>query len=127
MRNPDPTPESNLDAARERSLRDDLESLAAEARVLAEAELAYQKSRAALAGRETPRIAALGLLAAVLAFFALMALVLGAVLALTPALGAWGATGAVTGGLLLAALLCAGIAALRWKRMTRTLGKGGDA
>lgn len=54
-----------------------------------------------------------------------MALVLGLVLALTPVLGAWGATGAVTGGLLLLALVLAGAAMLRVKALSRTLGDGG--
>jgi len=122
-----PAPDASdpgLDEARERSLRDDLNSLAAEARTLAEAELAYHKARAAYAGQEAPRIALLGLLAAVFVFVALMALVLG-LLALTPVLGAWGATGAVTGGLLLLALVLAGAAMLRVKALSRTLGDGG--
>ena len=107
--------------ARDRSLQDDLRQLADDARALAEAELAYQKSRAAYAGQEARRIAVLGLLVAVLAFFALMALTLGLVLALTPMLTAWGATAAVCGGLLVIAMLCALLAAMRWKRLTATL------
>lgn len=52
-----PAPDASdpgLDEARERSLRDaqTLNSLAAEARTLAEAELAYHKARAAYAGRK---------------------------------------------------------------------------
>src|SRR5690606_10872014 len=72
----------------DRSLADDLRRLSEDARALARAELAYQKSRAAFAGQEAKRIALLGLLAGVLTFFALMALTLGLVLALTPLLTA---------------------------------------
>lgn len=109
-----------------RSLPDDLRQLAADARVLAKAELAYQKSRAAFAGDEAKRIAVFGALAAVLAFFALMALTLGLVLALTPILTAWGATAVVVVVLLVAAGTCALMASGRWKRMTSLLSEGGD-
>lgn len=119
---PDSEPPRIAEAdASERSLTDDLRQLAADARVLASAEVAYQKSRAAFAGQEVKRIAVLGVLAAVLVFFALMALTLGLVLALTPILTAWGATATVVGGLLIVAALCALMASGRWKRMTALL------
>jgi hypothetical protein len=107
--------------AGERSLPEDLRQLADDARALAEAEFAYQKSRAAFAGREVKRIAILGALAAALVFFSLMALTVGLVIALTPLLTAWGATAAVFAGLLLVAGLCALLAAIRWKHMATTL------
>lgn len=107
--------------ARERSLADDLRQLAEDARALAEAEIAYQKSRAAFAGRGLKGVAIFGALAAVLVFFALMALTLGLVLALTPMLTAWGAAGTVFAGVLIAALLCAGLAASHWKRTSAAL------
>lgn len=112
--------------ASERSLSDDLKQLTEDARVLAQAELAYQKSRAAFIGQESKQIAILGVLGAVLAFFALMALTLGLVIALTPALTAWGATAAVFGGLLLLAGLCVLSALGRWKRMTTLATNGND-
>jgi hypothetical protein len=105
----------------ERSLVDDLRRLSEDARALARAELAYQKSRAAFAGQEVKRITLLGLLAGVLVFFALMALTLGLVLALTPLLTALGATAAVVGGLLAIAALCALVALGRWRRMVAAL------
>lgn len=111
--------------ASERSLADDLRQLADDARALAQAEMAYQKSRAAFAGQETRGIAVLGLLAAVLAFFALMALVVGLIVALAPLLTAWGATAVCFGGLLLLAGLCAGMARSRWKRMVALLSDQG--
>ncbi len=107
--------------ARERSLADDMRQLAEDAKALAEAELAYQKTRAAFAGKGLKGIAILGVLAVALALFALMALALGLVLALTPMLTAWGATGAVFAGFLLAALACGLSASSRWKHMAAVL------
>jgi hypothetical protein len=116
----DSEPSRTADAS-ERSLAEDLRQLADDARALAQAEIAYQKSRAAFAGQEVKWIAILGLLAAVLVFFALMALTLGLVLALTPILTAWGATAAVFVGLLAVAGLSALLASGRWKRMSAML------
>jgi hypothetical protein len=103
------------------SLGDDLRQLTDDARALVEAELVWQKSRAVFAGKQAGGIAVLGLLAAALAFCALMALIFGMVLALVPLLTAWGATAAVSGGLLLAALLAGLLAALRARRMLRLI------
>ena len=102
-------------------LGDDLRQLIDDGRALAAAELAWQKSRAAYAGKQAGGIAILGLLAAALAFCALMALIFGLVLALTPLLTAWGAMAAAVGGLLLAALIFGAVAALRVKRVARTI------
>lgn len=95
------------DAARDRSLQADLRLLADEARAAAEAEFAFQKSRAAYAGKSFPKILGLLVVAAVFVFFAVMALVVGLVIALAPLLTAWGSMGAVTAGLLVLALLVA--------------------
>ena len=103
------------------TLEDDLRQLIGDARALAEAELAWQKARAAFAGKQIGVIALIGLLALALVFFALMALVFGLVLALASLLGAWGAMATVTGGLLLAAGLAALLAALRTRRMMRSI------
>ena len=103
------------------TLGDDLRQLIDDGRALAAAELAWQKSRAAYVGKQAGGIAMLGLLAASLAFCALMALIFGLVLALTPLLTAWGAMGAVVGGLLLAALICGSVVALRVRRVTRLI------
>ena len=103
------------------TLEDDVRQLVGDGRAFVEAELAWQKARAVFAGKQIGVIALLGLLALALAFFALMALVLGLILALTPSLGAWGAMAAVTGGLLLTAALAGLLAALRAKRMVRLI------
>lgn len=111
-----------IDDPRERSLADDLRQLAEDGKAYAEAELAYQKSRAAVAGQGVKGIAIFGALAAALVFFALMALTLGLVLALTPLIGPWGAMGASFLGLLVVAAIFAMLAASRLKRMKRLLG-----
>ncbi len=103
------------------TLGDDLRQLIDDARALAAAELAWQKSRAAFAGKQAGGIAMLTVLAAALAFCALMALTFGLVLSLVPLLTAWGATGAVSGTLLLAALISGAMAALRVRRVARLI------
>ncbi len=108
-------------AAAERSLVDDVRQLVDDGRTLLEAELAYQKSRAAVAGAGARGIAGWGALALGLVFFALMALVMGLLLALTPLLGGWGAMLLVVLGLLVAAGLSGWAATRRWKRMTALL------
>ena len=111
---------------RDRSLAEDLRQLVDDGRALAEAEYAYQKSRAVFAGQGVKGIAIFGALAAALVFFALMALTVGLVIALTPVLTAWGAAGAAFAGLLLTAFICARIAQWRLRRMTRALAEGPD-
>lgn len=108
-------------AAAERSLVDDVRQLVDDGRTLLEAELAYQKSRAAVAGAGARGIAGWGALALALVFFALMALVMGLLLALTPLLGGWGAMLLVVLGLLVSAGLSGWAATRRWKRMTALL------
>jgi hypothetical protein len=109
------------DEAENPTLAEDLKQLAQEARVLAQAELAFQKSRAAYAGAEAKGIALLGVAAAVFVFFAVMALVVGAVIALGPILTAWGAMAAVTLALLLTAAACALTARTKLKRMLQAI------
>ena len=120
-----PLTANSASEARERSLVEDLRQLAQEGRAAAEAEIAYQKSRAAVAGQGMKAIAALGALALVLLVFALMALVFGVVLALAELVGAWAATAIVVLGLILAAGLCAMLAGARWKALSRRLTDNG--
>ncbi|AIT78444.1 phage holin family protein [Novosphingobium pentaromativorans] len=103
------------------TLTEDLRQLAQDARVLAEAEFAFQKSRAAYAGAEAKGIALLGVVALVVLFFAAMALVVGAVIALGPVLGPWGAMLAVTGTLVLVAAACALAAKAKLKAMLNAI------
>lgn len=111
--------------AAERSLVADVRQLAEDGRTLLEAELAYQKSRALVAGQAAKGVAGWGAMALVLMFFALMALVLGLVLALVPALGALGATAAVFFGLLALGALSGWIAMARWRRAAAQLNDQG--
>lgn len=110
----------------ERSLVDDVRQLVDDGRTLLEAELAYQKSRALVAGAAAKAVAGWGALALALVFFAIMAVVLGLILALTPQLGALGATGAVVAGLILMSALSGWTAARRWKRAAAQLAEQGS-
>ncbi|MEY4239901.1 MAG: hypothetical protein RL339_2502 [Pseudomonadota bacterium] len=112
--------EAPVDAA-ERSLVDDVRELVTDGRTLLEAELAYQKSRAALAGRTAKSMAGWIALALSLVFFALMALVIGLLLILAPLIGGIGATLAVVAALLVGAGLSGWIAARRWQAMSRRM------
>jgi hypothetical protein len=108
------------------SLAQDLRQLADEAKTLAQAELAFQKSRAAFVGGEAKAIAALLVVALVVVFFAVMALVVGTVIALGPVLGPWGAMAAVTLVLLAIAAFSALSAKGRLKRMMIIAGSGNE-
>lgn len=109
-------------AARDRSLQNDLRALADEARTAAEAEFAFQKSRAAYAGKKFPSIIGLLVGAAVIVFFAIMAFVVGLVIALAPLLTAWGSMAVVTLGLLALALLLAFAARSKFKSTMAIIG-----
>lgn len=89
------------------TLAEDLRLLADEAKVLAKAELGFQKARAAYAGQQVKKIVGLLVVGLVLLFFAAMAAVVGLVIALGQVIGAWGAMAVVTLGLAVLAGLCA--------------------
>ncbi|MBW8784826.1 MAG: phage holin family protein [Novosphingobium sp.] len=110
-----------LDDAARRSLIDDIRRLADDGKTLAEAELAFQSSRARLVGASASGIATYAAVAVVLAFFAVLGLVVGLLLALTPLITAWGATTVVVGGLLLAGWIAFRLAMSRWRRLNRLL------
>lgn len=107
-------------------LRDDLTALMDDARTYAEAEIAFQKTRAALAGRAAGRALVALVLALVLLHLALIALAVGAVIALAPLVTIWGAIAIVVGAML------AGVAALVWaalkdgKLLAALFGPAGD-
>lgn len=100
----------------EPSLGDELRALNVEARAAISAELGYQGARARLVGKAVARIAGFGLLAIAALYFVLMALVLGAIVALAPYLGGWGATGLVVLALL---AIVAGSALGAWSGVRR--------
>ncbi len=82
------------------SLIDDLTSLADDGKTLFEAEIGFQKTRLAFAANRSKTAVLSGLMAIGFLHLALIALVVGAVIGLTPYLTAFGATAAVVGILL---------------------------
>lgn len=109
------------------SLIGEARRLAEDARTLAEAEVAFQVSRARLVVASTGWIAGLGLAALVFAVFALGALTVGLLLALATVLGPWWAMAAVAGGLALIALACVLFVRARWRRIIRLAFARNDA
>ena len=106
----------------QRSLIDDLRQMLDDGRTLVEAELAYQKSRAAVAGAGAKGIVGWALLALALVFFALMAVVVGALLILSAWLGPIKATGITVLALLGLTAAAALAARRRWQRIAQLLG-----
>jgi hypothetical protein len=90
------------------TLRDDVAALVEDARTYAEAEIAFQKTRAGLVAKHSGRAIAALVLALVLLHIALIALAVGAVIALAPLVTIWGAILIVVGAML------AGVGVLVW-------------
>ncbi len=84
------------------SLSDDIVALIDDGKTYFEAEVAFQKSRLAFAADRGKSGILYGVCAFAVFHLALVALVIGAIFALTPIITAWGATAAVVGVLLLA-------------------------
>lgn len=84
----------------EESLADELGALIDDGRVYAEAELRFQKTRAALVGRYAGVALACVVLAVILVHIAFLALAVGLVIALAPHVTIWGAIAIVVGALL---------------------------
>jgi len=116
----------SLNSREQETLADEFKGLVSDAQAFAQAEFAYQKSRASYAGKQA--LIAAGLVGAglVFLFFAVEALVFGALLALAESLTPLGATAAVTAILVAAALLCMLLALIRWKRMKAKIGEQDD-
>ncbi|MFM7349393.1 MAG: phage holin family protein [Erythrobacter sp.] len=111
---PAPEPAAEEDAGGLGTLKDDVSALVDDARNYAAAEIAFQKTRAGLAGKKAARALILLVLALVLLNLALVALAVGAVIALAPLVTIWGAIAIVVG------VLLAGVAVL----VMRALGEG---
>lgn len=90
------------------SLTDDVIALLEDGKTYAEAEVAYQKSRASYAANRLKGVVAFGLGAFGVLHLALIALTVGLVIALVPIVGPWAATAIVT-----VALVILGLAFLR--------------
>lgn len=99
-------------------LADEIAAFVDDGKTYAQAELAFQRSRLAFTADRGKSAALLGLFALGFVHLALIALVVGALFALTPYVTAWGATGIVTGVLLAGAA----IMLLMMRRHTREIG-----
>jgi len=104
-----------------RSLRDDVEALIEDGKTYLQTELVYQKTRAAFVADGAKGAVVFGAVAVLLAFLALIGLVVGLIIALTPLLTAWGASALVVGLLIVAALIAAKVAAGRWNRLMHAI------
>ena len=108
------------------SLADDVTALLEDGRTYVEAEIAYQKSRAAFAGSQTKSGVVFGVAALAFLHLALIALVVGLVIALAPYLSAFGATALVVGLLMVGAVLFGRLAACRFSAIGKAYGERGS-
>jgi hypothetical protein len=104
-----------------RTLVDDIEALIHDGRTYVDAELSYQKTRAAFISDRVKKTLAYAGVAAVLGLLAGIGLTVGLIIALTPLITAWGATAVVVGLLLIAAFVLLSRAAGNWKGARRAM------
>ena len=104
-----------------RSLLGDVEALIDDGKTYLEAELSFQKTRAAFVADRAKSTVVLGSIAALLGFLALVGLTVGSIIALTPLLTAWGASAVVVAILLAAAALAARAASRKWSSLMRAI------
>lgn len=117
---PEPPP-AETDVQDLRSLREDVEALIDDGKTYLEAELIFQRTRAAYVAEEAKTTVILGAVGAAFAFIALVGLTVGLIIALIPWLTAWGASAVVVGALAIAALLAVRAAGQRWKRLMQAI------
>jgi hypothetical protein len=99
------------------SLSDDLFALIDDGKTYVEAEIQYQRTRVAFAFDRGRSGAIFAIAAFAVLHLALVALVVGGVIALTPMIGAWGATALVVGLLVAAGVILALAARRRFARL----------
>ena len=114
------------ESAENRSLIDDVEVLIEDGKTYLEAELNFQKTRALFVGDRAKGVALYALLGLMFAWMALIGLTIGAIFALTPALGGWGATGVVVAVWLAIAALALRAAAGRWRQLLGSFAPGDE-
>lgn len=114
------------DEGDDRSLLEDVRALIDDGKTYLEAELGYQKTRAAYVADRAKGVVVFGAIAALLAFLALVGLTVGLIIALSPWLTAWGASALVVALLLVSAGLAARAAAGRWNGLLREIGVDED-
>lgn len=110
-----PTADDGEEASR--SLAADVEALIEDGKTYLEAELVYQKTRAAFVADRAKGAFIYGAVAAMFGFLALIGLTVGLIIALTPLLTAWGASALVVLLLLGAAFVAMKQASARWSRL----------
>lgn len=114
-------------SARTFALGDGIRALLEDGQTLLEAELAFQQARVGYVLGRAKGIAVLLVAALFLAFFFLVAVVVGLLLALTPLVGPWGALGIVALVLLAGAAGCFFAAISRYRDARDVLtGKSGE-
>lgn len=106
-------------SASDGSLSEDVTALIDDGRTYIQAEIAFQKTRLAFAADHGKSGILLGVCAFAVLHLGLIALVVGLIFALSPLIGAWGAT-ALVGGIL---LLAGAILGLKAKAHFERLGK----
>lgn len=113
----EPLPEDGAGDPGDRSLLEDVEAAIEDGKTYLEAELTYQRTRAAFAADRFKDAALFAAIGMSLALLALVALTVGLVFALVPILTAWGAAAAVTLAWLALAALFLRMATARWRRL----------
>ena len=122
---PGPDPDNGGEAEL-RSLLEDVEALVDDGKTYLEAELTYQKTRAAFVADRVKAAFVYAAIAAALSCLALIGLTVGLIIALTPLLTAWGASTLVVGLLILGAVVCTRAASRRWQHLMTAIDSGGE-
>jgi hypothetical protein len=123
---PAPDTQADDDLAGLSALKDDLTALVDDARTYAAAEIAFQKTRAGLAGKKAARAVVWLVLALAFLNLALIALAVGAVIALAPLVTIWGAIGIVVGVLLIGVAVLVMRAAAEGRVLSALFGEAGE-
>lgn len=101
-----------------RSLSEDVSALIADCKTYTEAELTFQKSRMSFAASKAKHGLLYGVAAFAFLHLALIGLVVGVIIALTPILTGWGAMAVVVGVLIIVGVVLALMAKKRFSRLT---------
>lgn len=120
----EPTANDRAQPAQDRSLADDILDLIDDGKTYAQAELQFQKTRAAFAVDKGRKGAAFAISALLLLHLAVVTLAIGAVIALSPTLTPWGATATVVGVLLVVAVAMGLAARHYFARLGEAFGDG---
>ena len=108
------------------SIVDEVAILIDDAKTYAEAEIAFQKTRASVAGKNIGMAVVWAIVAIITLHIACLALAVGLVIALQPLVTIWGAIAIVVGVLLLATLLLARTALKRGKVVSALFADDGE-